>query len=84
MADTKKETKGTDKDERVITASSKTCFVICPIGDSDTVIRKRSDQLLRHIIEPAAREAGYGANLFIALIGCLNPELSRDRLLSTF
>jgi hypothetical protein len=40
---------------------NKTCFVICPIGDSGTPIRKRSDQVLKHIIEPAAKECGFDA-----------------------
>lgn len=30
----------------------KTCFVVCPIGNDGSEIRKRSDQLLKHIIEP--------------------------------
>ena len=37
----------------------KTCFVIAPIGESDSEIRKRSDQVLRHIIAPAAKDCGY-------------------------
>lgn len=37
------------------------CFVIAPIGDPDSDIRKRSDQVLRHIIRPAALECGYKA-----------------------
>jgi hypothetical protein len=40
-------------------ASPKTCFVIAPIGDEGTSIRDRSDKVLKHIIEPAAREHGY-------------------------
>lgn len=39
----------------------KTCFFIAPIGDEGTETRKRSDQILKHIIEPAANEAGYQA-----------------------
>ena len=41
--------------------TQKTCFVIAPIGDVDSDIRKRSDQLLRHIIRPAAESCGYEA-----------------------
>jgi hypothetical protein len=37
----------------------KICFVICPIGDENTPIRKRSDQIFKHIIEPAVKEYGY-------------------------
>src|SRR5712691_4428040 len=37
------------------------CFVIAPIGDEDTEVRKRSDRVLKHLIEPAAEECGYRA-----------------------
>lgn len=40
---------------------TKTCFVIAPIGDSDSDTRKRSDQVLKHIITPAVKERGYDA-----------------------
>lgn len=37
------------------------CFVISPIGDEDSDTRKRSDQVLKHIIRPAAEACGYKA-----------------------
>lgn len=37
----------------------KLCFVIAPIGDEGSEIRHRSDQVLKHIITPAANECGY-------------------------
>jgi hypothetical protein len=37
----------------------KTCFVISPIGEEGTEIRRRSDQILNHVIKPAAEECGY-------------------------
>jgi hypothetical protein len=37
------------------------CFVIAPIGDPDTEVRRRSDQVLKHIITPAVAECGYRA-----------------------
>lgn len=37
------------------------CFVIAPIGEDGTEIRERSDQVLKHIIEPAVGECGYAA-----------------------
>ena len=40
---------------------SKDCFVISPIGEAESETRKRSDQVLRHIIRPAAEECGYRA-----------------------
>jgi hypothetical protein len=41
--------------------TGKRCFVIAPIGDPNSDTRKRSDQVLKHIIRPAAMECGYGA-----------------------
>ena len=35
------------------------CFVISPIGTEQSETRKRSNQVLKHIIAPAARECGY-------------------------
>ena len=35
------------------------CFVIAPIGADGSDVRTRSDQVLRHIIAPAAKECGY-------------------------
>jgi hypothetical protein len=37
------------------------CFVIAPIGESDSDIRKRSDQVLKHVIRPAAKSCGFRA-----------------------
>jgi hypothetical protein len=37
----------------------KICFVISPIGDEDTDIRKRSDKVLKHIITAAVEPLGY-------------------------
>lgn len=39
--------------------NAKTCFVICPIGEPNGDIRKRSDQVLKHIIRPIVKEFGY-------------------------
>lgn len=37
----------------------KVCFVIAPIGEADSDIRKRSDQVLKHIVRPAASSCEY-------------------------
>jgi hypothetical protein len=42
-------------------ATEKTCFVIAPIGEPESETRKRSDQILKHIVAPAAKECGYEA-----------------------
>lgn len=39
--------------------NQKTCFVIAPIGEPGTDIRKRSDQVLKHVISPAVELKGY-------------------------
>ncbi len=41
--------------------SERICFVIAPIGERGTNIRKRSDQVLKHIIRPAVESCGYKA-----------------------
>ena len=45
----------------MIDESEKTCFVIAPIGEPESDTRKRSDQILRHIIRPAVTPFGYTA-----------------------
>jgi len=37
----------------------KRCFVICPIGDEGTDIRKRSNQILKFVIMPVVKDFGY-------------------------
>jgi hypothetical protein len=37
----------------------KICFIACPIGESGSDIRVRSDQVLKRIIEPAISRLGY-------------------------
>lgn len=41
--------------------TEKICFVIAPIGEAESETRKRSDQVLRHVIVPAALGCGYKA-----------------------
>jgi hypothetical protein len=40
---------------------AKICFVIAPIGEPDSETRKRSDQVLKHVIKPATKERGFTA-----------------------
>ncbi|MFF1513706.1 hypothetical protein [Streptomyces sp. NPDC058305] len=42
-------------------AATLRCFYIAPIGATGSDIRRRSDQILRHIVKPAALECGYQA-----------------------
>jgi len=37
----------------------KQCFVIAPIGEDNSDTRKRSNQILKHIIEPVTLQLGY-------------------------
>lgn len=39
--------------------TDKICFVIAPIRAPDSATRKRSDQVLKYIIKPAAEECGF-------------------------
>ncbi len=41
------------------TEESKICFVIAPIAEPDSDVRKRSDQILKHVIQPAVKGCGY-------------------------
>lgn len=41
--------------------TTKICFVIAPIGELESETRKRSDQVLRHVIRPAVEPLGYEA-----------------------
>ena len=41
--------------------SDKNCFVIAPLGEPESETRKRSDQVLKHVIKPAVSNAGYNA-----------------------
>jgi len=43
------------------TTEKKVCFVISPIGTDSSDIRRRADQLLRHIIRPAVDICGFEA-----------------------
>lgn len=38
---------------------SKTCFVVCPIGEEGTDIRKNSNKLLNHILKPICEKNGF-------------------------
>jgi len=40
---------------------NRNCFVIAPIGEPDSDTRKRSDQVLKHIVRPAVASLGYRA-----------------------
>lgn len=37
----------------------KTCFVVCPIGKNESPERKRSDTVLKHIIQPVCESLGF-------------------------
>ena len=43
------------------TNQRKPCFVISPLGDPESETRKRSDQVLRHVVRPAVESCGYEA-----------------------
>jgi len=41
--------------------NDRVCFVIAPLGDAESEVRRRSDQMLRHVISPAVESCGYKA-----------------------
>ena len=45
--------------EQSLKSRAGSCFVICPIGEADSEERKRSDDLLEHIITPVMEEFSY-------------------------
>lgn len=49
--------------EEIAEPAKRSCFVIAPIGREGTDVRKRSDQILRHIIDPVIEECGYSTAL---------------------
>lgn len=44
-----------------MTADKKICFIISPIGAEGSDVRRRADQILRHIISPAIQSCGFEA-----------------------
>jgi hypothetical protein len=42
-----------------MSAEKKTCFVISPIGNDGSDVRRRADQILKHIITPAVAGCGF-------------------------
>ena len=58
---------------------SKKCFVLCPISDEQTDIRKRSDQLLKHIITPVCHACGFENPERVDLIA--NPDSITNKIL---
>ena len=50
----------TFEQENILTVSdTKSCFVIAPIGEPGSETRRRSDQILRHLIKPTLEPLGY-------------------------
>ncbi|WP_370940095.1 hypothetical protein [Amycolatopsis sp. cg13] len=45
-----------------VAPAGKECFVICPIGPAGSDTRKRSDQILKHIISPCVEPLGYSVS----------------------
>ena len=37
----------------------KTCFIVCPIGNDGSDVRKRSDTLFKHVIAPVCQECAF-------------------------
>lgn len=54
------------------------CFVIAPIGEEGSDTRRHSDQVLKHLIKPAAEECGYEKVVRadqISMPGMMTPQI---------
>ena len=49
------------KRQNINRAISKSCFIVAPIGSSESDIRKRSDQVFEFLLQPILEELGYKA-----------------------
>lgn len=47
------------KSKNIHKIGEKVAFVICPIGDQESQERKRSDQILKHVLNPVVEKRGY-------------------------
>jgi hypothetical protein len=47
--------------------STESCFYICPIGKSDSVVRKRTDQIFKHVVKATLEPLGYSVTEPITL-----------------
>jgi hypothetical protein len=54
--------------------AGRVCFVVCPIGDAGSAVRKHADQVLKHLIEPAVADSDIG---WSAQTRSPSPESSR-------
>jgi len=48
-----------DEGDAAVPDTKRTCFVVSPIGDEGSEIRKRSDQVKKYLIDPAVTPLGY-------------------------
>ncbi|MHB1260660.1 MAG: hypothetical protein ACYC2H_02980 [Thermoplasmatota archaeon] len=58
----------------------KRCFVVGPIGEEGTAIRKRADQVVKHVIDPVLTERGYDRPLRADQIG--KPGLISNQIIA--
>lgn len=47
------------ENQQINNTQERICFIIAPIGDPDTEIRRRSDLVLTYIISPVVTAVGY-------------------------
>lgn len=63
--------------------SKKECFVISPIGESGSEIRRRADQVLRHVILPSVKECGFDESEVIRADTISNPGAITHQIISS-
>ncbi|ETT30278.1 hypothetical protein C161_27523 [Paenibacillus sp. FSL R5-192] len=63
--------------------SKKECFVISPIGESGSEIRRRADQVLRHVILPSVKECGFDESEVVRADTISNPGAITHQIISS-
>jgi hypothetical protein len=58
----------------------KRCFVIAPIGQENSEIRKRSDQIFSYVIKPTVERFGYEAKGLWKFMLTYHPELPTNHI----
>lgn len=67
----------------VIKMTEKKCFVVSPIGENGSDIRKRADQVLKHVIIPSAIECGFNEGDIVRADTISNPGAITHQIITS-
>ncbi|MEI2395602.1 hypothetical protein [Paenibacillus phytohabitans] len=62
--------------------STKQCFIVSPIGESGSEIRRRADQVLKHLIIPSVVECGFTSDNVVRADTISNPGAITHQIIS--